>query len=79
MEGEPMDIEAIIAADPRLNAKQAAAYLGAAPETLATWRCRGGGPQFIKIGASVRYLKSDLDAWMNARKVSFYGQLAERE
>ncbi len=32
--------------------------------TLATWRCRGGGPCFVKLGRRVLYRVSDLDAWV---------------
>jgi len=33
------------------------------PATLATWRSRGGGPAFVKIGGKPLYRKSDVDAW----------------
>lgn len=33
--------------------------------TLATWRSRGGGPQFLKLGGrTVRYQRRALFAWM---------------
>lgn len=40
------------------------------PQALAQWRCRGGGPVFIKIGKSVHYLGSDLNAYLNERRVT---------
>lgn len=44
-----------------LTTKEAAQYLTIKAQTLEFWRCRGGGPQFIKIGRAVRYRKTDLD------------------
>ncbi len=34
--------------------------------TLRQWRYNGDGPRFIKIGRSVRYLYTDVEAWINA-------------
>lgn len=50
--------------------RDAAEYLGLSPATLTTWRCRGGGPLFSKLGRSVRYLKDDLDSFMQVRSVA---------
>jgi hypothetical protein len=48
-----------------LNDNQTAVRLGVSPATLRSWRCRGIGPPFIKLGlssnASVRYNPIDLD------------------
>lgn len=33
------------------------------PATLATWRTRGGGPAFTKIGGRVLYALADVEAW----------------
>ena len=33
--------------------------------TLTTWRCRGGGPRFLKLGRSVRYRRRAVLGWMN--------------
>ncbi|EIC23784.1 helix-turn-helix transcriptional regulator [Thiorhodovibrio frisius] len=48
---------------------QAALYLGVSPRTLQAWRVRGTGPQFVKLGRSVRYDRAALDAFIaeNAR------------
>lgn len=32
--------------------------------TLRNLRSQGGGPQFLKVGGSIRYRLSDLIAWM---------------
>jgi predicted DNA-binding transcriptional regulator AlpA len=47
----------------------AAQYLGLSPATLSTRRTRGGGPVFVKLGRSVRYLRRDLDAYLDAHRV----------
>ena len=48
-------------AGPLLTTKEAAAYLGQAPSTLATWRVRwSDGPRYLKIGRKVYYLLSEL-------------------
>lgn len=31
--------------------------------TLANWRFKGVGPNYVKIGKAVLYAESDLDAW----------------
>lgn len=52
-----------------MRRKAAAARLGLRPQTLAAWASRGEGPPFVKVGRSVRYRKSDLDAWLASRTV----------
>jgi predicted DNA-binding transcriptional regulator AlpA len=36
--------------------------------TLRKWRSQRRGPQFVKIGALVRYRPEDVDAWITAQK-----------
>ena len=54
-----------------LPEKDAAAYIGLAPATLRQARCHGERegktpvPKHIKIGRAVRYLKEDLDAFLD--------------
>jgi hypothetical protein len=56
--------QSIPPADPALDDKAAAAYLGVQPQTLAVWRCTGRyGLPFEKIGRCVRYRQSALDAF----------------
>jgi len=52
-----------------LTSKQAANYLALAEPTLRNARSAGTGPAYVKVGRSVRYATSDLDAWMRARRV----------
>lgn len=39
-------------------------------KTLQAWRLNGGGPSFVKMGKSVRYLSADLAAFEEANKKS---------
>lgn len=47
-----------------LTRAQAAAYLQVGVATLAKRHMVGTGPIACKLGRSVRYRRSDLDAWM---------------
>lgn len=51
--------------DGRVNAKNAALYLGLSEKTLAMMRCQGTGPKFIKRGR-IFYFLSDLDSWIQS-------------
>ncbi len=35
-------------------------------KTLARWRREGDGPRFIKVEGNVRYLRADLDDYLEA-------------
>lgn len=54
----PTDPEALI------PAKDVQAYIGLARQTLARRRVQGGGPPFVKVGASVLYRAGDLRKWL---------------
>ena len=51
-----------------LTDEEATAYLRLGGGTLANWRLRGRGPSLFKAGTRVLYAKSDLDAWLAARR-----------
>lgn len=56
--------------DPLFSDDQAADYLSVKKHTLAVWRTTGRyNLPFVKIGRSVRYRKSDLDAFVDRRTV----------
>jgi hypothetical protein len=62
-------IESISASnDPLFNDQQAAVQLGVSPATLRSWRCRGIGPNFVKMGAGkkspVRYSSRDIEQFI---------------
>lgn len=47
-----------------MTRKQAAEYLGFAPQTLARYAWLRKGPRTTKLGKSVRYKLEDLEAWI---------------
>lgn len=48
-----------------LTTTEAARVLRLSPQTLATWRCRGDGPKFVRLGKRrVLYLRADLERWV---------------
>lgn len=53
--------------EPLMTTAQAAQYLNVGKSTLEQYRVHGDGPLYVKISASVRYRRSDLDAWVAAR------------
>ncbi len=56
--------------DPLLTTDEAAKYLDHSRVTLEFWRRRGQGPVYRVLGTkSIRYLKSDLDRFIDASAV----------
>ena len=53
-----------------IDEKEAAKFLGISPRTLQGYRIKGGGPDFIKIGKSVRYKIGYLIQWSENYKRS---------
>ena len=52
-----------------MTTKEAAEYLGVAPNTLLMWRCtKRYGLPYYKVGRLVRYRREDLDAFIERRK-----------
>jgi excisionase family DNA binding protein len=51
-----------------LIAKDAAAYLGVAKQTLAKMRWSGDSPPYFKVGRQVVYDRTELDAWLALRR-----------
>lgn len=56
--------------DSLLTTQEAAELLGISPATLNGWRCRGVGPAFTKLGASVRYTARDLERFISSNRFS---------
>lgn len=52
-----------------LNQKEVATMLGMSEAWLEASRFRGKGLSFIKIGKSVRYKLSDIQAWIDKNTV----------
>ena len=57
------------AVDPLLTTTKAAVVLGLSPRTLESLRVRGGGPIYFQVTPrAIRYRRSELDAWLAARR-----------
>jgi predicted DNA-binding transcriptional regulator AlpA len=52
-----------------LTEKDLALQLGLSVATLRAWRFRKTGPRFIKFGRAVRYLRSDINAFIEQNRV----------
>lgn len=61
-----------------LNERQVAEMLCQSVRTIQKWRTTGGGPEFFKLGRSVRYHIGDVTAWAEARRVSHTTQKSEK-
>lgn len=58
-----------------LTAKQAADLLGVSKQTLAVWRCEGRYDlRYVKVGACVRYRRSDLEKFLEQRTLGGTGE-----
>jgi hypothetical protein len=68
-------VEVTVLPDGRMDAKNAASYLGLSIKTLAMMRCNGNGPKFVKRGR-VFYYRSDLDDWLLAGRAGSTAQAA---
>ena len=45
-------------------------YLGVPISTLYQWRCAGQGPRSRRIGRYLRYIPSDVKAWVSSLDVT---------
>ncbi|MBI4768148.1 MAG: helix-turn-helix domain-containing protein [Deltaproteobacteria bacterium] len=52
-----------------LNDVETAKIAGLSPQTLRNWRQLGRGPNYIKLGRSVRYSLTDLISWLESHKI----------
>jgi len=56
--------------EPLLTEIQAAELLNLSTRTLQSWRIKGGGPRFLKLGRAIRYRVADLNEWLEARALA---------
>lgn len=57
---------------PMLDPTSAGVYIGGQENpisvlTLADWRTKGIGPDYVKVGRLIRYRQADLDVWIETR------------
>ena len=57
-----------------LTPKQTSEALNLSVKSLATWRCKGLGPTFVKVGGRVLYPKSHLLTWLASQEANSTGQ-----
>src|SRR5689334_7440983 len=69
------------ALDELLTPAEAAKYLGKTVKSLAVWRHRGWGPNFVRTGtapnSAVRYMRRHLVAWCESRTYASTSQYAQ--
>jgi predicted DNA-binding transcriptional regulator AlpA len=54
-----------------LSQREVAVRLGISARTVEGWRARGVGPPYLRLSArAVRYRSSDLEQWLNQRRVA---------
>lgn len=51
--------------------------IGCEVKALQAWRCRGFGPEFVKIGRLVRYDPRKVEAWVKSRTVRSTSELRQ--
>lgn len=51
-----------------LTEKETASLICYTQRALQNWRLRGGGPEYVKIGRSVRYQRRDVMKFIEDRK-----------
>lgn len=57
----------------KMTASEAAEYLGVSAMTLAIWRHKKTGPSYYKYARDIEYRKSDLDSFIESRRVDLEG------
>jgi excisionase family DNA binding protein len=50
-----------------IRTEQAAKILDVTKSTLESWRCRGGGPNFVRYGRAIRYREEDLERFIESK------------
>ena len=54
--------------------KWVADTLSVSVQTIRRWRYLGGGPDFMRLGGSIRYREVDIASWQAASRVSSSGE-----
>src|SRR2546421_1809919 len=67
---------AAVAASQTLTSPEAAEYIGLSDSWMRQSRMPGrvGSPPFLRCGRSIRYLRADLDRWLEQRRCSPGGE-----
>ncbi|MBI3439656.1 MAG: helix-turn-helix domain-containing protein [Proteobacteria bacterium] len=62
-------LQVVRSEDRSLTVEETAELMSVSVKTLEAWRRLGKGPEFVKLGRSVRYTMHALDAFTRARTV----------
>ena len=54
----------------QLTESDAARYYNVSKALLRKWRRLGSGPSFFRMGRTIRYQRRDLDAYLEAHRVT---------
>jgi predicted DNA-binding transcriptional regulator AlpA len=49
---------------PLRSPKDVSELLGVSTGTLRSWRERGDGPQWLRVGKLIKYAPSDIESWV---------------
>jgi hypothetical protein len=63
--------------DTLLTPQEAADWLRMKKQTLANWRCQGGGPAFLRVGSKIFYPLSKIKEYLDRNvynRTSDYGK-----
>ncbi len=53
-----------------LTEAEAATFLRLKPVTLKKWRCRGRGPDYVRLGSAIRYELAALQAYLDQVRIT---------
>jgi predicted site-specific integrase-resolvase len=60
-----------------MNDVEAAKMLGLSPQTLRNWRCKGLGPEYVRLNSRcIRYKLEALENYMSRHRVIPYQELS---
>jgi hypothetical protein len=55
----------VVLPDGRMDTKNSSIYMGLSEKTLAMMRCKGEGPEYVKLGR-IFYFRDKVDEWIHA-------------
>jgi hypothetical protein len=74
---EPLPQAAPVLDEPLLPTEDAARHLKIKPQTMAAWRNRGAGPEYVRVGKLIFYTPSQLRKYIQSRVVRPMGGARE--
>lgn len=65
--------------EPLLPQSRVARLLGIEADTLGSWRRRGYGPRWYRVGKKIMYSQTDLLAWVHGQERGVAYQVSEQQ